>query len=65
MKKIFSWFFTGTFIWHIFIAFGTFGWGLNYENLWFMKVIGCTFMIFAIISVIFTTVIDFNKKKKK
>ncbi len=63
MKKIISWFFTGTYIWHTLFAFGTYGWALNYDNLWFMKVIGSTFAAFAVISVIYTIFID--KKKKE
>ncbi len=65
MKNAFNWFFRGTYLWHLFLAFATFGWGLNYENLYFMKIIGATFAAFALTSVIFTIIDSKNEKKAK
>lgn len=64
MKKKIDWFLNGTYLWHAFIAAAVFGWGLMFEHLSFMKGIGATFIVMAIISG-FYSYFSSQKKGKK
>ncbi len=65
MKKALNWALNGTYLWHTLLAFATFGFGLNNESLFFMKIIGGFFGTLAIASIIYSVVIALKLKKKK